>query len=40
MSIVVKARKRLLFKIDPVDLRIDPLKKEEMMDTIQPHPSP
>jgi len=32
--------KRLLFEIDPVDLRIDFLKKEEMMDTIQPHTPP
>jgi len=33
MIIVVKARIRMLFEIDPVDLRIDPLKKEEMMKT-------
>jgi len=32
--------KRLLSEIDPADLRIDFLKKEEMMDTIQPHTSP
>ncbi|XP_068504527.1 uncharacterized protein [Phaseolus vulgaris] len=32
--------KKLLSEIDPVDLRIDFLKKEEMMDTIQPHTSP
>jgi len=31
--------KRLLSEIDLVDLRIDFLKKEEMMDTIQPHTS-
>ena len=29
--------RRLLSEIDTVDLRIDFLKKEEMMDTIQPH---
>jgi len=32
--------KRLLFEIDPVDLRIYFLKKKEMMDTIQPHTFP
>ena len=32
--------KRLLSEINPVDLRIYFLKKEEMMDTIQPHTSP
>jgi len=40
MNIVVKERIRLLFDIDPVDLRIDPLKKERMMETIQPYTSP
>jgi len=40
MSIVVNSRIRLLFEIDHVDLRIDPLEKEEMMNTIQPHTSP
>jgi len=28
-----------LFEIKPVDLRTDPLKKEGMMETIQPHTS-
>jgi len=33
-------RKRLLSEIDPLDLRIDFLKKDEMIDIIQPHTSP
>jgi len=37
MSIVVKARIRLLFEINLVDLRTDPFKKEGMMmETVQP----
>jgi len=40
MSIVFKAGIRLLFEINPVDLRIDPLKKEGMMETVQPHTTP
>jgi len=37
MSIVVKTEIRLLFEINLVDLRIDPLKKEGMMENVQPH---
>jgi len=37
MSIVVKAGIRLLFEINLVDLRTYPLKKEGMMENLQPH---
>jgi len=39
MRIIVKAGIRLLFEINPIDLRTEPLKKERMMETIQPHTS-
>jgi len=37
MSIVLKAGIRLLFEINPIDLRTDPLKKVGMMEIVQPH---
>jgi len=36
-SIVFKEGIRLLFKINLVDLRTNPFKKEGMMETVQPH---
>jgi len=39
MIIVVKAGIMLLFEINPIDLRTELLKKEGMMETIQPHTS-